>query len=172
MALLLLGSVLPDVPFALLSAIYTLYYRYWPTAPALADIHRYLHSELFFTDPLWIIAHNTPHSLVVNGALLALGAFVAHRGRRWGRPLLWLAAGMTGHALIDVFTHYSDGPLLFFPLNWTYRFASPVSYWEAAHYGREFTFLEWGLNGLILTWFVWRGVQRLRAGRHGDEVVG
>lgn len=31
--------------------------------------------------------------------------------------------------------HHNDGPLLFFPFDWSTRFASPVSYEGAEHYG-------------------------------------
>lgn len=94
---------------------------------------------------------------------LLLGAAGISSKRRWGRPLLWLAAGMMGHTVVDVLTHHSDGPLLLFPLNWTYRFASPVSYWEADHFGREFTVVEWVVNALLLAWFAWRGVRWWKA---------
>ncbi len=41
------------------------------------------------------------------------------------------------HSMIDVATHFDDGPVLFWPLDWSTRFASPVSYWDDDHYGRD-----------------------------------
>jgi hypothetical protein len=63
--------------------------------------------------------------------------------------------GTLFHTFIDIFTHNSDGPLLFFPFNWQYRFASPISYWEGAYYGRAFMFVEYTLDLLILAYFAW-----------------
>lgn len=72
--------------------------------------------------------------------------------------LFWLAAGMLLHTIIDIFTHTSDGPLMFFPLNWIYRFPSPVSYWEADHFGQFVVVAEYTVNGAILVYFFvrWR----------------
>jgi hypothetical protein len=43
-------------------------------------------------------------------------------------------------------------------LNWPYRFASPVSYWEADYFGRTFMIFEYTLDILILAYFgfAWR----------------
>ena len=69
---LLVGSVLPDLPFGLLSLVYGLFYRVAGKPESAETIIDHLHS-LFFTDPVWIAAHNAPHSLVVNGVLIGLG---------------------------------------------------------------------------------------------------
>ncbi|MBE2199526.1 MAG: metal-dependent hydrolase [Anaerolinea sp.] len=151
---LLIGSVLPDIPFTLLTAAYGIYFRWFASPPIGGSLMEYLHFDLFYTDPVWIIGHNFFHSLVINAALLGLGLWGVRRWR-WARPLLWLGIGMLFHTLIDVFTHHSDGPLLFFPLNWTYRFPSPVSYWEQDYYGRQFTVFEYALNAAIIAYFVW-----------------
>ncbi|CAN5836940.1 hypothetical protein BH24DEI2_BH24DEI2_16360 [soil metagenome] len=70
---------------------------------------------------------------------------------RWGRGLLWFAVGAALHTLIDIFTHAGDGPLFLFPLT-TYRFDSPVSYWDPVYYGRAFTVLEYALDALLLAY--------------------
>ncbi len=68
----LLGSVLPDIPLALLTLGGTLYYRWFaPSVPA-GEVHELLHFQLFFTDPWWIASHNFFHSLVIGGLLLGL----------------------------------------------------------------------------------------------------
>ena len=147
----LTGSVLPDIPFTLLTLGYEAYYGWFKlTPPNGGSVMEYLHFDLFFVDPVWIISHNFFHSLVVNVILLCLGYFAFKRAYRWGIPIFWLSGSMMLHTIIDIFTHNRDGPLIFFPLNWTYRFASPVSYWEVDHYGLVFMIFEYALDLTIL----------------------
>ena len=160
---LLLGSVLPDIPFTLLTLAYELYYRITGISVPAPSIMEYLHFDLFFTDPIWIISHNTFHSLVVNGVLLGFGYWRWKRGAQWGLWLFWLAAAMLLHTTIDIFTHNSDGPLFLFPLNWTYRFASPVSYWESAYFGRAFIVFEYALDLLLLLYLGWQWRSKRKA---------
>lgn len=165
MPALLVGSVLPDVPFALLSLLYGAYYR-WIAPPAQGgDVHGMLHFNLFYTDPVWIIGHNTLHSLVVIGLLALIGTLAGRRGRRWGWPLVWFAVGAGLHTVVDIFTHHSDGPLFLFPLNWSYRFASPLSYWEDAYYADAVRLTEYTLSAVSLiylaaSWFASRRQRR------------
>lgn len=158
----LLGSVLPDLPFTLLTIIYGLYYRLSGISVPAPGVMEYLHFDLFFNDPVWIAAHNTPHSLVVGGLLAGIGLVLIKRGR--SPFLFWLSASMMLHTTIDIFTHMSDGPLFLFPLNWTYRYVSPVSYWES---GIWFMALEYVFNALLLV-YIGRNwlAQRKAQGQH------
>ena len=151
----LIGSVLPDIPFALLTLTYEIYYQWFAVVPSnrYDSVMEYLHFDLFFNDPIWIIGHNTFHSLIVNSALLIIGYMAFKRGYHWGLFLFWLSIGMLLHTTIDIVTHSSDGPLIFFPLNWTYRFSSPVSYWESNNFGGIFIILEYTMDMLILLYF-------------------
>lgn len=152
---LLIGSILPDIPFLLLTVGYEIYYRWFAPLPVEGSIMEYLHFDLFFNDPLWIVSHNFFHAPLNNAALLFVGWQAYRQNWRWGLSLFWLAVGTQLHTIIDIFTHYSDGPLLLFPFNWQLRFASPVSYWEADQYGALFMIFEYGVNVLILLYF-WR----------------
>ena len=169
---LLIGSVLPDMPFALLTIAGEIYYRWFAVPPTDQSIMEYLHFDLFFTNPLWIISHNFFHSLVINTILIVLG-YIGIRSQQsknrttrpepaegWGLALFWLAISAQFHTIIDIFTHHTDGPLLFFPLNWTYRFPSPISYWETAYYARSFVVFEYLLDALIIGYFVYLWWQR------------
>jgi hypothetical protein len=157
---LLFGAVLPDIPFFLLTVVYEVYYRWVGTLPVEGSIMEYLHLTLFFTDPIWIISHNFFHSLIINLLLIFVG-YLAFRARlRWGAFLFWLAISTQFHTIIDIFTHRSDGPLIFFPLNWTYRFPSPISYWEVGYYGRIFLVFEISLDVVIIGYFVWIWLQK------------
>lgn len=162
MGALLLGSILPDVPFILLTIGGEIYYRWFALLPASGSIMEYLHFTLFYTDPVWIIGHNFFHSLIINTSLLVLGYYSFRARKRWGLFVFWLAVSMEFHTLIDIFTHHTDGPLFLFPLNWSYRFASPISYWEPAYYGHLFMIFEYGLDLLILGYLGWQWWQRRR----------
>ena len=137
----LIGSVLPDIPLMLLTA-----YTYL-TTPTLTEVHLVMHNN-YATNPFWIASHNVFHSFVVLG-LIAIFAFSLYR-TQIGKLLLWLAVAASFHTVIDIFTHHSDGPYFLFPLSWTIRFESPVSYWDAAYYGGVFRIFEYGLDiGLL-----------------------
>lgn len=154
----LIGAVLPDLPFALLTLIYEVYYQWMATPPTNSynSVMEYLHFDLFFNDPIWIIGHNMFHSLIINVGLLIVGCIALRHERKWGILLFWLSVGMLIHTLIDIFTHTSDGPLMFFPINWNYRFVSPVSYWETEYFGAIFIVIEYSINALILGYFLTR----------------
>lgn len=151
---LLVGSFLPDLPFILLTIGYEAYYRWFVVPPTSDSIMEYLHFDLFFNDPVWIISHNFFHSLVINFVLLTVGYWGVRRELPWAYLLFWLSVGTLFHTVIDIFTHHSDGPLLFFPLNWDYRYPSPISYWEADYYGRVFRILEYTLDALIIAYLI------------------
>ena len=151
------GAILPDIPFFLLTVAGEVYYRWIAPLPVpdgvTTSVMEYLHFTLFFHDPLWIISHNLFHSLLIDTLLLCLGLWGMRGGKRWGAVLFWLSASMLLHVGIDIVTHQSDGPLIWFPLNWSYRFASPVSYWESAYFGRLFLVFEYILD-LVLAAFL------------------
>lgn len=160
---LLLGAVLPDIPFTLLTMGYGLYYKWLGHTPTGESPMVYMHFTLFFEDPIWIISHNFLHSLIINGLLLAVGYWALRLGHRWGRPVFWLAFSIQAHTLIDIVTHHSDGPLLFFPLNWSYRFPAPISYWEAEYYGPVVILVETAINISISGYFLVRWLRQWRA---------
>ncbi|NOK63530.1 MAG: hypothetical protein GFH27_549371n29 [Chloroflexi bacterium AL-W] len=169
---LLIGSVLPDLPFTLLTLGFGLYYWWIGTTPIGESPMIYMHFALFFEDPLWIISHNILHSLVITTLLLGLGWWGIRRNRRWGLSVCWLAVGTQLHTIIDIGTHHSDGPLLFFPINWSYRFPAPISYWETAYYGAVVIVIEHVVNVLIMSYFLTRWWQRRRTSRskHSSNV--
>lgn len=155
----LLGSVLPDLPLFLLISSYTIYYRWIDPIPE-AERMRMIHEELYFTDPLWIISHNLFHSPLLISLLLILGYWGMRMAWKWGKVLFWYTAGSGFHTLVDIFTHYDDGPLLLFPLDWKTRFSSPVSYWDPDHYGIPFTIVEYAIDLAILFYFLMKWMRR------------
>lgn len=124
---------------------------------------RYIFDTLYFKNPWWISLHHLLHAPL----LLLLYALVLYPLRKnliayW---LLWFVAGCTLHTLVDIATHYNDGPLVFFPLNWTYRVYS-ISYWDRAHGGTWFAPLELALDLFLLAYLIipWLGKRGKRKG--------
>lgn len=155
---LLLGSVIPDLPLLALTLAFVAR-RAWAGVPAAADpICGPRFNHLYFHNPYWQAGHNLLHAPLVIG-LLALAEYRAgpRQQKKWGSALFWFALGAGVHALVDIFTHRDDGPLLLFPLNWSYRLRGPVSYWDPRYGGKFLAFLErlLGLAGsayLAVTW--------------------
>ena len=155
----LLGSIAPDIPLYVLSISGALWFKYvagWETT----RIARHMFSELFYHDPIWISLHNMLHSpLVLVFALMLLQVY--WRGQamleRWW-PVFLLSCLL--HTAVDIPVHHDDGPLIFWPLNWTYRFSSPLSYWDPRHYGREVMVFEGCLFLFLVGLNVVNGLRR------------
>lgn len=160
-----LGGILPDIPFFLMTVIGGIYYTMIGGTPSGESPMVYMHMTLYFRDPWWISAHNSLHAPAVLIVLSVAGIAGTQNGQAWGAFLLWFALGAGLHTLIDVFTHAGDGPLLFFPFNWSYRFQSPISYWDPAHYGLIFAPLEHVLDVVLIAVLV-RRARRARRRRH------
>ena len=129
----LLGSVAPDVAFYLLTLSSLFYFQTvmkWP----FNERARYICGTLYFEDPVWIAGHNLLHSLVS----LLFGLGVARSLKNPWSPfshwMHWFLMSCLLHSLVDVMTHHDDGPVLFWPLSWSFRFYSPISYWDHAHF--------------------------------------
>lgn len=148
-----LGSFMPDVPLGILSVAATFFYRVILGNQSPDLMEAVLH-PLYFTNPFWISAHHMLH------APLALGLYLVFLWRWRAQPgkvqywLFWFFVSCGFHAGVDILTHFNDGPLLFWPLNWSYRFPSPISYWDPAHFGNQFRIfeliLDLGLLGYLL----------------------
>jgi membrane-bound metal-dependent hydrolase YbcI (DUF457 family) len=104
---------------------------------------------LYFHNPFWIASHNLLHSPIL---LLLLLSLLWRSRRNIGSPsrwFFWFLLACLLHSVVDIFTHADDGPLLFFPLEWTIRFHSPISYWDSQYYGNEFRIFERVLNVVL-----------------------
>jgi membrane-bound metal-dependent hydrolase YbcI (DUF457 family) len=143
------GSVAPDIPLAFLSLGYFVYNRYFfgQSAPKMMSS---TFDDLYFNNPLWIASHNFLHSptaLIIYALLLWRFRDKPNiRGGWW----LSFVFGCMVHSVIDILTHYNDGPVLFFPFDWHIRFHSPVSYWDKAHHAGQFFWVEVGINMALL----------------------
>lgn len=151
---ILLGSFMPDVPLTLLTIGFFIYHRWLFPPPGNEFLFGPQYDNLYFYDPLWISSHSLFHSPLMIAWWLMLGYVGLRHQKKWGRILFWFAIGCAAHSLVDILTHYDDGPLLFYPFDWTTRFSSPVSYWDPAHYGQWFAPVEHGLGLGIIIYFV------------------
>jgi membrane-bound metal-dependent hydrolase YbcI (DUF457 family) len=156
------GSIVPDFPLLFISIGYFLYFRY-VTTQDISGIMDKAFGEMYFNDPVWIAGHNFLHSPT---ALILYALFLWRffdkpntRGHWW----LSFVFGCLVHSVIDILTHFDDGPVLFFPFDWHTRFYSPVSYWDKAHYASQFVYFEIGLNIVLLGYLFLPGiVKRLK----------
>jgi membrane-bound metal-dependent hydrolase YbcI (DUF457 family) len=143
------GAVMPDIPFGILSVVATFYYRVIVGYQSPDLMEAVLH-PLYFNNPFWISAHNVLHSPLALGLFLAILWRWRNQPGKVPRWLYWFFVGCALHTGIDILTHYDDGPLLLWPLNWQFRFHSPISYWDPAHYGRQFAVFELVLDVVLL----------------------
>lgn len=139
------GAITPDFPLMLLSIFGGLYFRSTGMTPREAANHMF--ETLYFSNPGWISAHHLFHApfLLMTYALI----LYPFRKKRLAYWLLWFVAGCALHSLVDILTHYDDGPLVLFPFNWTFRVHS-VSYWDNRHGGAWFGWLELALDVFLM----------------------
>lgn len=130
-AAFVLGGIAPDFALYALNLGALVYY---PLADgvSISEAHQRAMDDLYFNSAWWIVGHNLLHAPII---LLAPIAGAAVMKPAWRQRVRFFAAGALLHSMIDVLVHHDDGPLLFFPVSWSIRFASPVSYWDPNHYG-------------------------------------
>jgi len=99
---------------------------------SVSEAMKYSFDDLFFNSKPWIAAANVLHSPVVVGALFLASGSLSGVARDRLRSF---SMGAALHIAMDVPVHVDDGPVIFWPLNWNYRIESPLSYYDADHYG-------------------------------------
>lgn len=158
------GSVLPDMPLGLLSIGYFIYRRYLVIQPA-PGIMNNAFDNLYFNNPWWIASHNFLHSpTALSIYAIFLWRFRNNPNTRGGWWLTFVLGCMI-HSVIDIFTHFNDGPVLFWPFEWHIRFRSPVSYWDKAHGASQFFWVEMGINVMLIGYlFLPKLIQRFKKG--------
>lgn len=155
------GSVAPDLALWGLSLGGIIYYHFmlgWSTEQAFT----LMFNHLYFYHPVWIVSHNLLHAPIL--LLLGLGYAwqSSHQEARSKISLwfFWFFLACLMHSIVDILTHVDDGPLIFFPFEWTTRFRSIVSYYDDRYYGREFSLFERSLNLFFLVYLLYSPVYR------------
>ena len=166
------GSMAPDLPLYALSIGGLVYFhklRDWP----LSNAAQHIFGTLYFAHPVWIALHNVLHSPLSLGLLWALNHGFRRQRANAANWCDWFLLACLLHSLVDIVTHHDDGPLLLWPLDWQWRFESPVSYWDHRYYGRETARVEALLCvGLLIyltgPWVLRVARKRLVRGRRCD----
>lgn len=155
----LLGSIAPDLPLILLTVYFIIVDLLAgnsldpSSAPEQSNVG-ILFDDLFFNDPGVIFLHNLFHAPILTVTYMLVGYMAWRAGRKWGPALFWFGVACTLHTLIDIPTHYNDGPLIFFPFDWETRFYSPISYWDPSRGGIWFAVFEHVFVLLLLLYVV------------------
>ena len=142
------GAVAPDL-------LIILFYGW----EKLRDVPEQVIWEQHYYLPFWQGVFDTANSIPL---ILVLGG-LAYFFRRFALTAFF--ASMLIHCLLDLPVHHDDGHRHFYPFS-DFRFASPVSYWDAAHHGRVVSILE----ALLFTAgsvYLWRAESKIRDHGHG-----
>jgi membrane-bound metal-dependent hydrolase YbcI (DUF457 family) len=136
-----LGGLVPDVPmFAIVAGLRLSGHRF-------EEIFGKLYWERW-----WQICNAIGHSFLLWGALAAIcGLLILKAGqlRESKFALLFAFSGAAlVHSCIDFLVHREDAHMQFWPLS-DWKFVSPVSYWDRAHYGDLFGLFEAAL-GIVM----------------------
>ena len=143
---IIVGALLPDLPMFGFYAYYKL----------LGISESLIWGELYFL-PSWQNFFDLFNSIPM-AAVLAVAAYYARQP-----ALVALALSLLLHAAFDLPLHNDDAHRHFFPLS-DWRFISPLSYWDSAHYGDWVRVAELALN-IACLWLLLRPQQQLRAWR-------
>ena len=124
------GASLPDLPAFAATAYYV-----GPTflREGWSAMDESMLENIYFSGPFGGTG-SALHSVVPVAALFGLYAVLKLGLRDHRRILLWLLIGWFGHTLADFLTHVDDARPLFWPLS-TWKWSSPVSYYDPNHYG-------------------------------------
>lgn len=147
------GSVAPDLPLWLLSIGGMVYYHLmlgW----SLRETFHLMYDQLYFHHPFWIACHNFLHSPLILGVGLAIVWRSRQQSGSRSRWLFWFLLASLFHTGVDILTHVDDGPLLLFPIDWSLRFRSAVSYYDPRYFGRSFQQFELGLDLFCLLYLL------------------
>lgn len=149
---LVVGGFAPDVGLWLLSLGAIIYYPLFDGL-SISEAHQRAMDDLYFNSVWWIAGHNLLHAPINLVSLIAGAAVLTSP---WKQRVRFFAAGALLHSMIDVLVHHDDGPLVFFPVSWSIRFSSPVSYWDPDHYGWVMRPIDLAITMAGVVWTVWR----------------
>jgi hypothetical protein len=139
-----IGGVLPDIPMLLI--VITL---------KLSGVPAQRIFEEMYWEKWWQITNGIAHNFWLWGGLLILAIVMRERGSAgveaidfWSLVTVFSGAALL-HSGIDFLCHREDAHMSLWPVtNW--KFMSPVSYYDPAHYGRWFSLFE-AVLGLALS---------------------
>lgn len=136
------GAAAPDIPLILVALYCWGVMTLFPCVSENCQDFVSFVDYFYFENSIFIASHHLLHSPT---SLLLLSAILFSQWRK-NRILVyrewWFLTGATSHAVIDLFTHAEDGLLVFWPLNWHFRFNSGVSQWDMQGAGQVILLVE------------------------------
>lgn len=145
-----LGGIAPDVPMLAIVGILRM------SGYGFGDIFGRLYWENW-----WQVSNAIGHNFLIWSAVFAGSLWLARRPEALPDGRAAIVAAFSGsallHSAIDFICHREDAHMQFWPLT-RWKFVSPVSYWDPAHFGREFGLFEAGL-GMVMAvalFRIWR----------------
>ncbi len=131
-----LGGFTPDIPMLLIVGALKLY-----------GIPNILIFGFLYWQNWWQIANAIAHNFWLWGAIILISVVLRERRNlspleidRWTLPIIFASSALL-HTTIDFLCHREDAHMSFWPVsNW--KFISPVSYYDAQHFGQYFTIFE------------------------------
>ena len=136
-----LGGLIPDLPMLII--IIGLRVLGYP----LSEIFGKIYWEYW-----WQVSNAIGHSFILWGAVLIISLLA--KDRNWAGFGVALSGSALLHSIIDFLCHRDDAHMHFWPLT-EWRFRSPISYWDNAYYGTQFSLFEAAL-GLVFIIVLWR----------------
>lgn len=137
------GGLLPDLPMLVVVAALK-----FSGAPPVIIF------GLLYWQNWWQVTNAISHNFWLWGGLLLLAiigrerlAASANAIDRWSLVAVFAISGLL-HVAIDFLVHRQDAHMSFWPVT-RWKFISPVSYYDGAHYGHYFAAFE-ALFGLVL----------------------
>jgi len=142
----LLGGFIPD------AALYGLFFWARFNGVSAAEIF----GERYWS-PSWQLAMSPGNSIPLWLAVLVGGYLASKREGNWktaGIAFMAMAGAALAHCALDLPFHVNDGHSHFWPFT-TWKFQSPVSYWDPRHYGAYVRPFEFAL-GLACLFIIFR----------------
>jgi hypothetical protein len=147
-----LGGLAPDIPMFAIVAFLRL------TGHGFEEIF----GTLYWSD-WWQVCNAIGHNFLLWGAVLFMSSQMSAIGNAKLATRSRYAVAFSGsallHSVVDFLVHRNDAHMHFWPLS-QWRFVSPVSYWDSAHYGTPFGLFEASL-GLTMAALLFRQFQHV-----------
>ncbi len=144
-----LGGITPDLPMLITVAV----------LKTMGIPDPVIFGFLYWQEP-WQIANAIGHSFWLWGGMFLLALALRERISATAAAIdrcslvMVFAASALLHTLVDFLLHREDAHMSFWPVT-RWKFVSPVSYWDGAHYGHYFSLFE-AVLGLALAILLFR----------------
>lgn len=134
--LALLMAIIPDMPWFISNVVAYSMNGFGPGT-----------FELAWENPYVLVAASFMNSFVVIGVIYLIVRLANLAS------LLPLVYGWVLHVVLDFFTHNTDAYPAFYPLS-SWKFHSPISYWESSHHSQVFSVINLILVGLFVIYLI------------------